>query len=256
VQVAAQFAAVAPVSIKVSAVELDGARAHAGWARRLAFDEARRVLHAPEDLLLTTDADTVVARDWLTRTLDHFEAGYDAVAGYALLDPRELRRLTPRHRGRLAAIRRYEAALSYVRSFGSAEEAWPRHFYEGGASMALTLEAYDEIGGAPTPRVGEDKALFDLLRRHGRRIRHPKDVRVLTSCRLSGRAPDGAADTLARWGAQDDHESLGDLARLDAGMAHAANDAPLTFQNLARETERARAVVRAIRSTRQTAQTG
>ena len=75
---------------------------HAGGARRAAFDAAARFLGDSHDVLLSTDADTEVACDWLARTLDHLDAGYDAVAGLVRLKGRELRELEPEHRLRLA----------------------------------------------------------------------------------------------------------------------------------------------------------
>jgi hypothetical protein len=151
----------------------------------------------------------------------------------------------------LAAIRRYEDAFYYLKSLAPAGEPSPRHFYEGGASLALTLGAYREIGGAPTPPVGEDKALCEALRAKGRRVRHAKDVRVLTSCRLDGRAPDGAADTLALWGAQAEHDHLWGVSPIAAafGASGAAHE-PMTFERLPSETDKARALVRAARSRR------
>ena len=248
VEIARDFPARASAPVIVEAVTLAPADAHAGWARRLAFDAgAGRLAHA-HDLLLCTDADTRVARDWLTRTLDHLDAGYDAVAGFARLDPKELRLLDPAHRARLAAIRRYDDACCYLKATRTADEPWPRHFYEGGASIALTLGAYRATGGAPTPHVGEDKALFDALRAAGRRIRHPKDVRVLTSCRTDGRAPEGAADTLARWGAQELHEGLQGLDPVMTALGSpVANDHALTFMSLPSETALARSMVRTLR---------
>jgi hypothetical protein len=55
--------------------------------------------------------------------------------------------------------------------------------------MALTLARYNTTGGAPAPRVGEDKALFDAVRRRGGRVRHPHDVKVFTSCGLAAAPP-------------------------------------------------------------------
>ena len=155
------------VSLHMIEAELPPERAHAGWARRLALDAAFTHLRAGDDLLLSTDADTLVAEDWLSRTLTHFEAGYDAVAGLARLNPRDLRALPPPHRARLASLRRYDLALSYLKAMRDRDEPWPRHFYEGGASIALSRAAYQAIGGAPTPPVGEDKALFEAVRRIG-----------------------------------------------------------------------------------------
>ncbi len=217
------------------------AKAHAGWARRLALDAAARRLDASDDVLMSTDADTTPAADWLVRTLDHLDAGWDAVAGLARLDPRELRGLPRLHRQRFAQIRRYQASLDRLKAADDPSEAWPRHFYEGGASIALTLAMYRRIGGAPTPPVGEDKALFEAVRRAGGRVRHPMDVRVSTSPRLDGRAPGGASDTLARWG---DLPSAAPIDGLETIRGPGGSPGRISFETLAQETRRARALAR------------
>lgn len=229
--------------VEVVAMRLDADQAHAGGARRAAFEAAAALLHSPEDLLLTTDADTHVASDWLLRTLDHVDAGYDAVAGLARLKGAELRGLDPAHRARLALLRRYYAALDALRA-GRSDEAWPHHFYEGGASMALTLGCYARIGGAPAPPVGEDKALFQAVRAAGGRVRHPIDVKVFTSCRLAGRAVGGTSDTLDLWGRQAIDEAIHEAPPLNVALGLATPGPALTFAYLPAEIDKARALVR------------
>jgi hypothetical protein len=228
----------------VVSVRLPAERAHAGWARRLALEAAASHLREHNDALVCTDADTRVAPDWLARTFDHLDRGWDAVAGLARLDPRELRHMPPAHRARLAEIRRYAKALDYLRAREDTSEPWPRHFYEGGASIAMTLGAFEDIGEAPTPRVGEDRALFDALRRCGRSVRHPLDVRVATSPRLIGRAGGGASDTLALWGRQGDDEPIWEIKAIDAALGRTgAKSGEITFRTLETETDRARSMV-------------
>ncbi len=225
-----------PGQIVVEAVALPPARANAGWARRLALDAAAARLTAAGDVLASTDADTLPDLYWLVRTLDHLDAGWNAVAGQARLDPGELRTLSPTHRLRFAQIRRYQRSLDRLKAMRDPSEPWPRHFYEGGASIALTLETYRRIGGAPTPSVGEDKALFDRVRQVGGRVRHPMDVRVVTSARLVGRAAGGASDTLARWGEQPATAPIEELETI-------RGDGPRpSFETLPQETRRARAL--------------
>jgi hypothetical protein len=225
---------------KAIAMDLPPERAHAGWARRMALDAAANRLRADTDVLMSTDADTLVASDWLVRTLDHLDAGWDAVAGLARLDPSELRRLDRDHRRRLALIQRHERAQTRLRAGrGDDDEPWPRHFYEGGASIAATLAIYRRIGGAPTPPVGEDKALFEAFRQAGGRVRHPADVRVQTSARLVGRAPGGASDTLARWAGQADDEAIW-------GVTCAAGE-PVSFAELPAATRLARDLAASLR---------
>ena len=59
----------------------------------------------------------------------YFDAGFDAVAGLARLNPRELRTLPALHRARLSNLRRYDHALGYLKAMrdaGSDLEAFLR----------------------------------------------------------------------------------------------------------------------------------
>ena len=238
-------------NLDIRKLTLPADRAHAGWARRLALDAASLHLRRPRDVLMSTDADTIVDPNWLVATLDHLDAGYDAVAGLARLDPRELRALPREHRRRLALIRRYQNALTWLETTDGQEDGLARHSYEGGASIALTLRAYRLIGGAPTPPVGEDKALFSAIRAAGGKVRHARDVAVRTSARLKGRAPGGASDTLALWGRQNDNEPIAHLANVSAGVDQARHGRQtLSFAELADETRRVRAMIERARRAR------
>ncbi|SEN10883.1 Glycosyltransferase like family 2 [Sphingomonas gellani] len=230
---------------------LPGAR-HAGWARRLAFDAAADLLVQPGDILASTDADTCVAPDWIVRMLAHCDAGADAVAGRALTRRADRASLGKRAAGRLNMLGRYYTALDWLRAdmTPEAHDPWPRHFYEGGASIALTLDLYRRIGGAPTPSLAEDRALFAAVRAAGGQVRHPLDVRVFTSSRLEGRAPGGMADAFARWIAQDEgeplHETYAFPAALDPENAVPADQ--LSFRTLPTAVATAGATIRARRS--------
>ena len=230
---------------------LPGAR-HAGWARRLALDAAAAVLTDDRDLLLSTDADTNVAPDWISRTIAHVEAGTDAVAGRALTTRADRAALGRIARRRLDQLGRYYTALDYLRAAGAPtrHDAWPRHYYEGGASIALSLDLYRRIGGAPTPPVAEDRALFDRIRLHGGRIRHPLDVRVFTSCRTAGRAPGGMADAVARWIDQPEaaplHETYAVAAALNPNSATRQDQ--LSFATLPHAIAEAQMLIRTFRS--------
>lgn len=238
-----------PCRIETHEIAFEPVHRNAGHARKVAFDAAAAHVRHAGDVLLCTDADTRVSAGWLTRTLDYLDAGYDAVAGIAYLDPAELRALDRRHRTRLTRLRLYCNALDYLRTLAVDDEPWPRHFYEGGASIALTLATYRAIGGAPIVAHGEDKALFDAVRRNGGRVRHATDVRAATSCRLQGRAENGAADAIAIWGRQSDTEPIHETHSIDTvlGLADAQSGA-LTFGQLPSEIERARGMVAAIRA--------
>ena len=170
----------------------------------------------------------------------------------------DLRTLPPRHRARLASLRRYDLALGYLKGMRDRDEPWPRHFYEGGASIALRRAVYQAIGGAPTPPVSEDKALFEAVRRVGGKVRHPVDVTVLTSARLVGRAPGGASDTLAEWGRLPDDVAIPGVQTIAQALDFKASGAAgeVTFRDLPAQIERARALVRAARQAHALAEVG
>lgn len=216
--------------------------AHAGWARRIAFDAAAEVLTGPDDLLLGTDADTLVAPDWVVRTCAHIAAGADAVAGRASTPRAERAAHGPEGKRRLDLLGRYYTALDCLRAGAAPDphDPWPRHHYEGGASIALTLGWYERIGGSPVVPLGEDRALFAAVRAAGGRVRHSVDVRVSTSCRAAGRAPGGMADTVARWLAQGEDEPLHETY----AFAPDGSAEQLTFRTLPAALARAQAAIR------------
>ncbi|GAA0604038.1 glycosyltransferase [Craurococcus roseus] len=200
-RVAREFAAGSPVRVAVLQAALPPERSHAGGARRGAMDAAAALLEdRPGAALLSTDADGRVAPDWLAANLAALAAGADAVAGAIGFDAAELAALPPALRAREEREAAYAALLDRMAWLIDPDphDPWPRHGIHSGASMALTLDAYRRIGGLPAVPVGEDRALFDAVRRAGMRVRHCPEARVTVSCRLVGRAPGGMADTLLR----------------------------------------------------------
>ncbi|WGF89930.1 glycosyltransferase [Marinivivus vitaminiproducens] len=200
--VAERFLGRRDVELRILAVRLPEPHAHVGTARRLAMDEAAAILEAQgrvDGAILTTDADTVVAADWVRRTLDAFADGADVVAGTVRSlagEPALPRRL----RDPLAREQIYRRLLCAIgaRLDPLPHDPWPCHDRASGASLAVRAEHYRRIGGLPAVRAGEDRALVQALTRIDARVRHSPAVQVATSCRLVGRAPGGLADTLAR----------------------------------------------------------
>jgi glycosyltransferase involved in cell wall biosynthesis len=133
--------------------------------------------------LLSTDADTTVPTDWVTRTLTHAARGAVAVAGLARLDCVD--GLTP-------AARRMYADL--VRS--GIEGDSHRHAYA--ANLAVRADAYLEVGGWPHVWAGEEHALLSALEHAGRFVLRTTDVVVSTSSRQEARARGGLGDLLKR----------------------------------------------------------
>jgi Glycosyl transferase family 2 len=188
------------LNVRVVEASLPPAIAHAGNARRTAMDIAEAWLKERGEsggVILTTDADSQVAPNWIEENLAAVEAGAEAVLGRVNLDgegkylPEALHQ-----RGRLESA--YEGLLTRLSWLLDPLEhnPWPHHATISGASLAITRTAYCRVGRLPRVPLGEDKALIALLSSQDARIRYCPAVHVTTSGRINGRAPGGVADAL------------------------------------------------------------
>ena len=171
-------------------------------ARRIAMDIGAAL--APGGALLTTDADTIAAPDWVGANLRHLAGGADLVCGAVDVDPGEIAALP----GRVRECGEAEAMLH-----AALDARWRLLVPDGsrafvqramGASLAIRAPLYAALGGLPMPASGEDRALATLCRRGGRRVVAAPDARVTASCRLRGRAAGGMAGALRERIAMDD----------------------------------------------------
>jgi Glycosyl transferase family 2 len=189
------------LDVRVVEARLPPAIAHAGSARRAAMDLAETwLVEAGESdgVILTTDADSQVAPNWIADNLAAFAAGAEAVLGRIDLDEEGDQLPEALHR-RGALEDTYEKLLTELSWLLDPLEhdPWPHHATISGASLGVTRAAYCRVGRLPRVPLGEDKALVGLLSRHDVRIRHCPTAHVMTSGRTDGRAPGGVADTLA-----------------------------------------------------------
>jgi Glycosyl transferase family 2 len=190
--------AMRPKHLRLTVVETELApdEAHAGGARRAALDLALNGL-AEDGVLMTTDADSCVHRDWISANLAEVEAGADVVAGAVTFLP-DARVAVPPARNaewRLAQVHARLHSLLDPRP----QARWPTHIWAWGASLAVTARAYRAVGGLPSLPLAEDRALVDLLEVHGFGVRRSHAPVVYTSPRRRGRAPGGFADLLASY---------------------------------------------------------
>jgi glucosyl-3-phosphoglycerate synthase len=169
-----------------------------GRARRVGMDLACERLFAvdrPWGLVASTDADSVVAGDWLAAQRALAASGASAIGGLIELDPvesGELSRQALQRRGAEAAKR-----LRRVRERGIPwNDQIAEHHQFSGASLALTADVYRQCGGLPVSAALEDEALERELSNHGIPIHRSRSVRVSTSARTEGRAPRGLAHDL------------------------------------------------------------
>lgn len=176
--------------------------AHAGNARRLAMDLGAAL--TPRGVLLTTDADSRVATDWIATTLRHTERTGGLVCGAIEVEEGEAALWNPsvREAARLeTAMFRALSRLDEAADPEAGDDAGriDRRGRPSGASLAMSAEAYRTVGGVPASPCGEDRALMQRFLDFDRPVVFASDVRVLTSCRRDGRAAGGFAATLAAW---------------------------------------------------------
>jgi hypothetical protein len=177
----------------------------AGHARRLAMETAATRAFL-DDVLLTTDADTIVPPEWVTRNLDAIAAGAEVVCGRAMIDPFEALSIPQHLHADDALERRLVSLLDQLAWHLDPEphDPLPRHTEASGASIGVTVRAYRCAGGIPDIASGEDRAFVRALWMMDARIRHDPAIYVTVSGRTIGRARNGMADTMRRRMARQD----------------------------------------------------
>ena len=138
---------------------------------------AQRALAEGARWLAFTDADSVVAADWLSTQL---QQGSDAVCGT----------IEVRDWGDYDVRLRQQHIESYTDADGH------RHIH--GANLGMSAVAYQNAGGFKPLVSSEDVAMVDALRDSGASIAWSAAPRVLTSARRGYRAPGGFGEALAR----------------------------------------------------------
>lgn len=167
-----------------------------GRARRLAIAAALDRL-SPEGIVMTTDADSRVAPDWVAANLAELGRA-DLICGLVLPDPGESAAL-PARIGQLGAAEgEYEQLTCRAMWLLDpvAHDPEPAHMNAAGASLAFGRALYDAVGGMPALATGEDRAFAAAAEAAGWRLRHTERARVVTSCRLTGRTEAGMAGAL------------------------------------------------------------
>jgi hypothetical protein len=193
------MASALPYQLDVKCHDFSIQHANAGQARRLAMALSEQRVRR-DGALLTTDADAVVAPDWIERNCKAINSGADIVCGRVVVHPSEAV-LIPAHLQSDDALEcRLIELLDRIadRLDPDPADPLPRHTEAAGASLAVTPAAFRRIGGIPAVPSGEDRAFVRALARIDARIRHDPSIVVSVSGRTIGRAPGGMADTIRR----------------------------------------------------------
>jgi glycosyltransferase involved in cell wall biosynthesis len=188
-----------PYVLHIHECLLDMASSNAGVARCLATQRAQ-ALAGNDGIILTTDADSKVTTNWIAANLAALDAGSDAVAGMAMIDGDDAAALPVHLMADEEKSETFATLLDEIDWLLDPDMAdpWPRHTQHSGASIAVRAGCLARAGGIPAIPLGEDRRLFEQLRRIDARIRHSRDVVVTVSGRTVGRAKGGMADTIAR----------------------------------------------------------
>ncbi len=183
------------LQLHVAEAEIAPPADHVGTARKALMDYAAdRFFEAgkPRGIIATTDADTIVAPDWLEKTILEMRH-VDAVAGFVEIGAAERHELPPPVRelyARENAFRRAWAELEALID-PQPEDPFPRHCSFVAASFAVTAEIYRRAGGLPNVAALEDRTFLQSLRRVDARVRFSREVIAHTSGRNDARVEGG-----------------------------------------------------------------
>lgn len=181
---------------------------NAGLARHRAMLLGERALKGA-GLLLTTDADSVPATDWLQAMVSALGHA-DVVAG------KVVRTVTQPNPMQDRLERYYEALYAARRSIDPvAWEALAPHHQTSGANLGIAVRHYRMLGGFQPIPAGEDAQLVDDAARAGLRVRRDGASMVYTSDRRTGRVIHGFAGGLR---ALDGDEDAIEVAHPDDAM--------------------------------------
>ena len=153
-----------------------------GRTRALAAREALNRYHGSLEhcWLANTDADCCVPKSWLLDQLKAASANVDAIAGTVDVDSFQ------EHNAGIADLFR---KTYLIHADGS-------HPHVHGANLGVRADAYVRAGGWGELETAEDHDLWNRLKTTGSRTRSIGHLSVVTSGRVTGRAPLGFAGAL------------------------------------------------------------
>jgi Glycosyl transferase family 2 len=197
---------------------LPPSEAYIGRVRQILMDEAYARLAklglaglgSKYGIIASTDGDTQVSSTWIAATQLEISRGADAVGGRITADVASCDALDPFVRMRYLRGDYYHQLIVELESYLDLNpyDCWPRHAQHYGASLAVTAQMYQKVGGMPATRTPEDVAFYRALLRVGARFRHSPLVQVSTSARQTVRVEQGFSAQLNQWEALGEQQAF------------------------------------------------
>jgi len=175
---------------------LSGHQTGAGFPRRIGMEAAVRrfnELKNKKGIIVSLDADTTVAENYLTEIYKHFKkqklrsATIEFHHPVEHLDPdNEIRKATEVYE---EYLRYYRAALEYI--------GYPYAYYTIGSAFAVTVETYLQVGGMGKQQAGEDFYFLQKVFPLGK-TQFINTTCVYPAARVSDRVPFGTGPAIAK----------------------------------------------------------
>lgn len=183
-------------------ITLNLEQANIGHVRKLLMDSAfNRLSENGGGIIMTTDGDTEVAKNWIAQNKFEIENGAEAVGGRILLKGNDLQEMDEFTRSIHLADEKYQLLIAEAEAkiMKNPKNTHPTHHQHFNGSFAITTECYEKSGGVPEVPFLEDCALVEELQKIDVQVRHSNNVKVHTSARCIGRTQVGLSYQLNIW---------------------------------------------------------
>ncbi|WP_347838490.1 glycosyltransferase family 2 protein [uncultured Draconibacterium sp.] len=170
--------------------------AGAGLARKKGMDEAIARFNSfnhTGGILVSLDADTLVAKNYLTEIEKHFIKNPKHVGATLAFEHQKIA-LDEKHRRGIELYEKYLAYYKRALQFA----AYPYAMFTIGSAFAVKADAYVKRGGMNRRQAGEDFYFLQNLVQLGT-VGEITSTKVYPSSRLSDRVPFGTGPVLQKW---------------------------------------------------------
>lgn len=177
-------------------IELQKKWAGVGLARKSGMDEALsrfNFLKKPDGIIVSLDADTLVAKNYLVEIETFFKENPDNV-GVTISFEHQIHGIENKQRDGILLYEKYltyyKNALKYI--------GFPYAMFTVGSAFAVTAESYVKRGGMTRRQAGEDFYFLQNLALIGP-VGELTSTTVYPSARVSNRVPFGTGPIVGKW---------------------------------------------------------